>query len=68
MNSKNETRLMCRWLAVGVGGGAALASIALAGEIIRELYAFATSETGIMLCAISAAFYSAYYLAKEGSR
>lgn len=68
MNSKNETRLMCRWLAVGIGGGAALASIALAGEIIRELYAFATSETGIMLCAIGAAFYSAYYLAREGSR
>ena len=68
MNSKNETRLMCRWLAVGIGGGAALASIALAGEIIRDLYAFATSEPGIMLCAIGAAFYSAYYLAREGSR
>ena len=68
MNSKNETRLMCRWLAVGVGGGAALASIALAGAISRELYAFATSETGIMLWAIGAAFYSAYYLAREGIR
>ena len=68
MNNKNETRLMCRWLAVGVFGGAVLASIALSGEIIRELYAFATSETGIMLCAIGAAFYSAYYLAREGSR
>lgn len=68
MNNKNETRLMCRWLAVGIGGGAALASIALAGEIIRELYAFATSEPGIMLCAIGAAFYIAHYLAREGSR
>lgn len=68
MNNKNEYRLMCRWLAVGVFGGAALASIALSGEIIRALYAFATSEPGIMLCAIGAAFYSAYYLAREGSR
>ena len=68
MNDRNEYRLMCRWLAVGIGGGAALASIALAGEIIRALYAFATSEPGIMLCAIGAAFYSAYYLAREGSR
>ena len=66
MNNKNEYRLMCRWLAVGVGGGAALASIALAGEIIRFFREFSVSAPAAVFAAICAAFYIAHYLAKEG--
>ena len=66
MNDRNEYRLMCRWLAVGIFGGAVLASIALAGEIIRFLREFAVSAPSAVFAAICAAFYIAHYLAKEG--
>ena len=66
MNDNNEYRLMCRWLAVGIFGGAVLASIALAGEIIRFLREFAVSAPAAVFAAICAAFYIAHYLAKEG--
>lgn len=66
MNDNNEYRLMCRWLAVGIFCGAVLASIALAGEIIRFLREFAVSAPAAVFVAICAAFYIAHYLAKEG--
>lgn len=66
MNDRNEYRLMCRWLAVGIFGGAVLASIALAGEIIRFFREFAVSTPAAVFVAICAAFYIAHYLAKEG--
>ena len=66
MNDNNEYRLMCRWLAVGIFGGAVLASIALAGEIIRFLREFVVSAPAAVFVAICAAFYIAHYLAKEG--
>ena len=66
MNDRNEYRLMCRWLAVGFGGGAALASIALAGEIIRFFRDFAVSAPAAVFSAICAAFYIAHYFVKEG--
>ena len=66
MNNRNEYRLMRRWMAVGVFGGAALASIALAGEIIRFFREFAVSSPAAVFAVICAAFYIAHYLAKEG--
>ena len=66
MNDRNEYRLMCRWLAVGVFGGAVLASIALAGEISRFFREFSASAPAAVFAAICAAFYIAHYLAKEG--
>lgn len=66
MNDRNEYRLMCRWLAVGIFGGAVLASIALAGEIIRFFREFAVITPAAVFAAICAAFYIAHYLAKEG--
>ena len=36
MNNKNEYRLMCRWLAVGVGGGAALEGVMIKNLVTGE--------------------------------
>ena len=68
MNNKNETRLMCRWLAVGIGGGAALAALVLAVDIVPAVVAFAKSPVGVMLGALGAMAYIASYFAREGSR
>ena len=68
MNNKNETRLMCRWLAVGVGGGAALAALVLSVDIVPASVAFAKSPAGVALGALGAMAYIARWLAKEGSR
>ena len=68
MNNKNETRLMCRWLAVGVGGGAALAALVLSVDIVPACVAFAKSPAGVMLGTLGVAAYIARWLAREGSR
>lgn len=68
MNSKNETRLMCRWLAVGIGGGVALAALVLAVDIVPACVAFAKSPAGVALGSLGAMAYIARWLAREGSR
>lgn len=68
MNNTNETRLMCRWLAVGIGGGAALAALVLAVDIVPACVAFAKSPAGVVLGSLGAMAYIARWLAREGSR
>lgn len=68
MNNKNETRLMCRWLAVGIGGGAALAALVLAVDIVPACAAFAESPAGVALGALGTMAYIARWFAREGSR